>query len=48
MFFRLRAQITPKFVFGQGFAPNPAGGAYDAFPEPQSATELIVIADVTI
>jgi len=25
---------TPKFVFGRGSAPNPAGGAYDAPPDP--------------
>jgi len=30
----LRAQILPKSVFGQGSAPNPAGGAYDAHPDP--------------
>jgi len=25
---------TPKLVFGRGSAPDPAGGAYDAPPDP--------------
>jgi len=24
---------TPKLVFGRGYAPDPAGGAYDAPPD---------------
>ena len=27
-------QNTPKFVFGRGSAPDPAGGAYDAPSDP--------------
>jgi len=27
-------QSTPKFVFGRSSAPDPAGGAYDAPPDP--------------
>jgi len=29
-----RAQIAPKSVFSRGSAPDPAGGAYDAPPDP--------------
>ena len=27
-------QSTPKFVFGRGSAPDPAGGAHNAPPDP--------------
>ena len=30
----LRRFICPKFVFGRGSAPDPAGGAHDAPPDP--------------
>ena len=30
----LRRFICPKFVFGRGSAPDPAGGAHDALPDP--------------
>jgi len=30
----LRRFISPKFVFGRGSAPDPAGGAHDAPPDP--------------
>ena len=30
----LRCFICPKFVFGRGSAPDPAGGAHDAPPDP--------------
>jgi len=29
------AKNTPKFIFGRGFVPNPAGVAYDATPGPR-------------
>jgi len=29
-----QAQNAPNFVFGRGSAPDPAGGAYDAAPDP--------------
>jgi len=29
-----QAQNAPKSVFGRGSAPDPAGGAYDASPDP--------------
>ena len=29
-----QAPNTPKLVFGRGSAPDPAGGAYDAPPDP--------------
>jgi len=32
--FVFQAQIAPKSVFGRGSAPDPAGGAYDAPPDP--------------
>ena len=28
-----QAKNAPKFVFGRGSAPDPAGGAYDAPPD---------------
>jgi len=31
---RFQAQNAPKSVFGRGSAPDPAGGAYDAPPDP--------------
>ena len=30
----LAATKCTKFVFGRGSAPDPAGGAYDALPDP--------------
>jgi len=30
----LQRFLCPKFVFGRGSAPDPAGGAHDAPPDP--------------
>ena len=32
--FFFQAPNAPKLVFGRGSAPDPAGGAYDAPPDP--------------